>query len=84
MRMQTGASGAGGSQMKALQYIFPIMIFAIFNRFASGLSLYYLIYNLVTAGQQKYIKWQLDQEEDDEAPSTGKNVQKGRAQTAKT
>ena len=84
MRMQTGASGAGGNQMKALQYIFPIMIFAIFNRFASGLSLYYLIYNLVTAGQQKYIKWQLDQEEDDEAPSTGKNVQKGRAQTAKT
>lgn len=70
--------------MKALQYIFPVMIFAIFNRFASGLSLYYLIYNLVTAGQQKYIKWQLDQEDEEAGPSSGKNVQKGRPKTAQT
>lgn len=77
MRIQSSGSAAGG-QMKALQYIFPLMIFAIFNRFASGLSLYYLVYNIVTAGQQKYIKAQIANEEEDETPTTGKNIQRGR------
>jgi YidC/Oxa1 family membrane protein insertase len=76
MRIQSSGSAAGG-QMKALQYIFPLMIFAIFNQFASGLSLYYLVYNIVTAGQQKYIKAQIADEEDD-TPKTGKNIQRGR------
>jgi YidC/Oxa1 family membrane protein insertase len=47
-------------QMKMFTYIFPVMIFAIFNRLASGLSLYYLIYNVVTAVQQKWINMRIE------------------------
>lgn len=47
-------------QMKMFTYIFPVMIFAIFNRLASGLSLYYLVYNVVTAIQQKWINMKIE------------------------
>jgi YidC/Oxa1 family membrane protein insertase len=36
------------------------MIFAIFNKFASGLSLYYLCFNVLTAFQQKFINKSLE------------------------
>ncbi|HAH52747.1 MAG TPA: hypothetical protein DCL80_16390, partial [Balneola sp.] len=42
-------------QMKVLQYIFPVMLLFIFNSFASGLSLYYLIFNVLSIAQQLYI-----------------------------
>ena len=61
MRMQSGAA-ASNPQMKMFTYIFPVMIFAIFNRFASGLSLYYLCFNVLTAGQQKWINHTLEKE----------------------
>jgi YidC/Oxa1 family membrane protein insertase len=47
-------------QMKIFTYVFPVMIFAIFNRLASGLSLYYLIFNVVTAVQQKWINMRIE------------------------
>jgi len=49
------ASGAMAQQMKIMQYLLPIMMLFIFNRFASGLSLYYLIYNVLSIVQQYYI-----------------------------
>ena len=59
-KLTGGMSGGGGSnpmaqQMKVLQYIFPVMLLFIFNSFASGLSLYYLIFNVLSIVQQLYI-----------------------------
>lgn len=61
MGEMSGGAAAGG-QMKMLKYIFPIMLLFIFNNFAAGLSLYYLVYNLVSIGQQLVINRQLDKE----------------------
>ena len=59
-KLTGGMSGGAGSnpmaqQMKVLQYIFPVMLLFIFNSFASGLSLYYLIFNVLSIVQQLYI-----------------------------
>lgn len=59
-KLTAGASGGGASnpmaqQMKIMQYFLPIMLLFVFNNFASGLSLYYLIFNLLSIVQQLYI-----------------------------
>lgn len=59
-----GGGAPGGMNMKALQYIFPVMMLFIFNNFAAGLSLYYLIYNVVSIGQQLLIYRQMDKEKE--------------------
>lgn len=59
----SGGSGAGPN-MEAMKYIFPFMLLFIFNNFAAGLSLYYLIYNLVSLGQQLFIYRQIDNEKE--------------------
>jgi YidC/Oxa1 family membrane protein insertase len=69
MRVQSSAS-AGGGQMKVFMYAMPAVIFFIFNRFASALSLYYLFYNIVTAAQQKWINMQLEKEKDEDGNLT--------------
>lgn len=68
-RVSGGMSGSGGSnpmaqQMKVLQYIFPVMLLFIFNNFAAGLSLYYLIFNALSIIQQIYIKRKLHAEKE--------------------
>jgi YidC/Oxa1 family membrane protein insertase len=62
MRLQS--TPGSGAQAQLLMYGMPVFIFFIFNQFASALSLYYLFYNIVTAAQQKWINYQLEQEED--------------------
>ena len=59
-----GGGGAAGGQMAALKYIFPFMLLFIFNNFAAGLSLYYLVYNIVSILQQLLINRQLDHEKE--------------------
>ncbi len=59
-RLTSNASAGGSSnpmaqQMKIMQYFLPIMLLFVFNNFASGLSLYYLIFNLLSIVQQLYI-----------------------------
>lgn len=87
MQMQTSAT-AGGAQTKVLIYVFPFMIFFIFNQFAAGLSLYYLMYNIVTAVQQQYINKQIESESGDEAESNGRgkaaDARKARRKKART
>lgn len=61
MKVQMSSSPSN-PQMKMFTYLMPVMIFAIFNRFASGLSLYYLCYNIFTAAQQKWINMGLEKE----------------------
>jgi YidC/Oxa1 family membrane protein insertase len=49
------ANNPMAQQMKIMQYFLPFMLLFVFNNFASGLSLYYLIFNLLSIVQQLYI-----------------------------
>jgi YidC/Oxa1 family membrane protein insertase len=62
----------------------PAFIFVIFNRLPSGLSLYYLCYNVVTAVQQQWINKSIDAEKDkaDDAGKGGKRSVRGAKATA--
>lgn len=71
MRVQS-TPGATGAQAKMLQYLMPGFIFFIFNQFASALSLYYLVYNVVSAGQQMWINNQLEKEKEQEEKRGGR------------
>lgn len=59
-----GAPAPGGGDaagaMKMMQYIFPVMMLFIFNNFAAGLSLYYLVYNVMSIAQQMLINKQME------------------------
>lgn len=61
MRLQT-VSTPSNPQTKILTYVFPIFIFAIFNRLSSALNLYYLCYNIFSAIQQFWINRSLEKE----------------------
>jgi len=58
--MSAGAAPTGGPNMKVFMYIMPVMLLFIFNNFAAGLSLYYLVYNVLSIVQQQMINKQLD------------------------
>jgi YidC/Oxa1 family membrane protein insertase len=56
---------AGTSQMPGMQtmmYMMPVMFLFIFNDFASALSYYYFLTNVITFGQQAIIKRFVDDE----------------------
>ncbi|HGY54338.1 MAG TPA: membrane protein insertase YidC [Caldithrix abyssi] len=42
-------------KQKAMVYAMPVFMLLIFNRFPSGLNLYYTLFNLLTIVQQKFI-----------------------------
>lgn len=42
-------------KQKAMVYMMPVFMLLIFNRFPSGLNLYYTLFNLLTIIQQKFI-----------------------------
>ncbi len=52
----TMPSQPGMPNMKMIMYIFPFMMLFFFNKFASGLSYYYLLANLFSMGQMYVIK----------------------------
>ncbi|MFP4470573.1 MAG: membrane protein insertase YidC [Bacteroidales bacterium] len=47
--------------MKTMMYIMPVMFLGIFNNFASGLSYYYLLANLITFAQMFIIRRTIDE-----------------------
>ena len=57
----TGSSGAGAAaqQQKMMMYMMPIFMTFLFMRFASGLTLYWLIFNILTLVHQELIKKKL-------------------------
>lgn len=67
-RLTGGMGGTGGGPAgaagigKMMQYFLPLMLLFVFNNFAAGLSLYYLIYNVVSIVQQLLINKQIDKE----------------------
>ena len=56
--MNSGAAPAGAPNMKAFTYMIPFVLLFVFNNFASGLSLYYLVYNVLSIAQQALINKQ--------------------------
>lgn len=74
--MGGGASPSGGPNMKAFTYVLPFILLFVFNNFAAGLSLYYLVYNILSAAQQVLIKKQIASP-DEESGGNG-NKKKGR------
>ncbi|MCB9057664.1 MAG: membrane protein insertase YidC [Calditrichae bacterium] len=63
-------------KQKAMIYIMPVFMLAIFNRFPSGLNLYYTMFNLLTIIQQRFIK--SDDKEDDKSVKGLKQKGKGK------
>ena len=56
MGQQMQPSQPGMPNMKFMIYLMPVMMLFFFNNYASGLSLYYLISNLITIGIMLVIK----------------------------
>lgn len=66
-QMTSGMGGDAGSamasQMKMMTYLMPIMMLFFFNSYAAGLSLYYLVANVITIFQQYAIRtWIVDED----------------------
>jgi len=74
MRLQGTQQQTG--QMKVMMTIMPIFILVIFNQFAAGLSLYYLMYNVLSAIQQQFVNKNIE-EEDAAGESTDLKKSKG-------
>lgn len=81
--MSAGAAPSGGPNMKVFMYIIPFVLLFVFNNFASGLSLYYLVYNVLSIAQQGLINKQMankkpEVEELSNNNRKSKNSRKGR------
>lgn len=53
---QMTAGGNNMPGMKYMPYVFPIMLLGIFNNFPAALTYYYFLSNLISYGQQFFIK----------------------------
>lgn len=58
--MSSGPTPAGAPNMKAFTYMIPFVLLFVFNNFAAGLSLYYLVYNVLSIAQQALINKQVN------------------------
>ncbi len=45
-----------GQQMKIMQYVMPVMMLFMFNKFAAALSYYYLLFNVISIAQTYIFK----------------------------
>ncbi len=57
-----GATSNQMPGMKTMMYIMPVMFLGIFNNYASGLSYYYLLANLITFGQMYVIRQTINED----------------------
>ena len=80
LQMRIQATPTSGPQAKIFMYLMPGVIFVIFNSLPSGVSLYYLCYNIITAVQQKFINKSIEAEKEQEE-ANGKSGKKA-AKTA--
>lgn len=81
MRFASPTGGSVSGQQKMIMYIMPIFFFLIFNRFPSGLSLYYLGFNIFTIFQQRYINKHLHDNESDDSTAQKKGKSKRKVPT---
>ncbi|MBN1339721.1 MAG: membrane protein insertase YidC [Bacteroidales bacterium] len=64
-KMNNDLMGSSSQQlpgMKTMMYIMPIMFLGIFNNYASGLSYYYFLANIITFGQMYLIRQTIDED----------------------
>ncbi len=61
MNSQMMSSSTQMPGMKTMMYMMPIMLLGIFNSFASGLSYYYFLANVITFGQMFIFKKMIDE-----------------------
>jgi YidC/Oxa1 family membrane protein insertase len=57
--MNTGTQMPG---MKTMLYMMPVMLLFVFNSFASGLSYYYFLANVITFGQMYAFRFMIDED----------------------
>ncbi|CAN5505816.1 membrane protein insertase YidC [soil metagenome] len=74
MKVSMPSGGAGGAQMKVFMYLMPIILLVVFNKLASGLSLYYLAYNVLTVFQQQSINRSLKKQGIGEVKADPKDI----------
>jgi YidC/Oxa1 family membrane protein insertase len=55
----TSSTGAAAQQQKMMLYMMPFFMTYLFMRFAAGLTLYWLVFNILTFIHQEYIKKRL-------------------------
>jgi YidC/Oxa1 family membrane protein insertase len=62
-RMNSKMMGTGDAQkqMQIISYIMPVMFLGFFNSYASALSYYYFLANIITFGQQYIFKLTVDE-----------------------
>ncbi len=60
MNQQMSGSNQQMPQLKYMMYLMPIIFLGVFNNYASGLSYYYFLANMITFGQQFAIRAFLD------------------------
>lgn len=73
LQMRVQSAPSSGPQAKVFMYLMPGVIFVIFNSLPSGVSLYYLCYNVITAVQQKWINKSLEAEKEEEEGGSKKS-----------
>ena len=78
MKVSMPASSSG-TQAKVMMYMLPLILFVVFNRLASGLSLYYLAFNVLTIFQQRMINKSVEEEKE-----AGTDAKPGRSAKART
>jgi YidC/Oxa1 family membrane protein insertase len=76
--MSGGGAPSGGPNMKAFQYVIPFVLLFVFNNFAAGLSLYYLVYNVLSVAQQWIINKQSASKNSEAVEVETSNNRKGR------
>lgn len=83
----SGGAPSSGPNLKFITYLLPVMLLFIFNNFASGLSLYYLVYNVLSIAQQAVINKQIKTEKPEELEkakeAADKKLRKGRKKKKK-
>jgi YidC/Oxa1 family membrane protein insertase len=62
MIIQQRMSSASMQQQKGMMYLMSVFMSYIFMKFAAGLNLYWMVYNLLTMGHQELIKKKLEAE----------------------
>lgn len=81
--MSGGAAPSGGPNMKAFMYVIPFVLLFVFNNFASGLSLYYLVYNVLSIAQQALINKQMGEKKPEELEKITEEKKKGKKKRKK-
>lgn len=72
MKFANPGGASMGGQQKVIMYAMPLFFFVFFNRFPSGLSLYYLAFNIFTLLQQRWINKHLHDNDDKNAAKAAK------------